>query len=170
MIIPSNEIARGVSRCQDNVDRFLIDAYLLDKNGSSGHALALVILAMEEYAKKLLLTAYAISPVTSSETLNDAFIKHQYKLEWVVSEVIKVMPDTPKNEQHFRRAVGSLAKTLLRLKNTCLYVDYTDETGWIEPNRPETQGGAQYQTHVLTSLMKKIEPWLNDARLVKFFT
>jgi AbiV family abortive infection protein len=169
MIIPNNEIADGISLCQDNVDRLLVDAYYLDLKGSPGHALAFVILAMEEYAKKLVLIASAISHVESGAALRGAFTKHDFKLKWVVREVLKALPDSPKSVREFEEAVERLAKTLLELKNTCLYVDYRDETGWIDPNRPNVKGGVQYQANILRSLMKRIEPWLSDERLVKFF-
>ena len=51
-MIPIKMLDEGIQLCQRNVDRFLLDAIILDKDGSHGHALAVAILAMEEYAKK----------------------------------------------------------------------------------------------------------------------
>ena len=51
-MIPENRITEGILLCQEDVDCLAADAHILGIYGSHGHALASMILAIEEYAKK----------------------------------------------------------------------------------------------------------------------
>lgn len=54
-MIPSQQLVEGIRLCTNNVEQLLKDASMLYEAGSYGHAQALAILAMEEYAKKIVL-------------------------------------------------------------------------------------------------------------------
>lgn len=159
MIIPDDKMAEGISLCQNNVDRFMFDAYILDQQGSYGHSLAFAIFALEEYAKKLVLIASAISPDKSGNKLKDAFERHKFKLKVVISEILRVLPNKP-NVSQFEEAVNVLTDTISELRVTGLYVGYDDAIGWINPNGANLKGGAQHQIKYLMILMKEIEPRL----------
>jgi AbiV family abortive infection protein len=161
-MIPIKMLDEGIQLCKENVDRLLYDAYILDKEGSHGHALALAILAMEEYAKKLILVASAISPGESDEPLEKAFKSHDYKLEWACDRLIRALPDASQGKP-LQEKVEELKKLLSTLKLSCLYVDHDDEMGWIDPNRPNVEGGAQTQVRYTEELIKATEPWVSEA-------
>jgi AbiV family abortive infection protein len=161
-MIPIKMFDEGIHLCQENVDRFLHDAYILDKDGSHGHAFALAVLAMEEYAKKLILVACAISPDETDEALNKAFQSHDYKLEWACEKLISALPDASQGKP-LRMKVEEVKGLLSELKLSCLYVDYDKEIGWIDPNRPNVKGGAQTQVRYMGELIKATEQRVSEA-------
>lgn len=161
-MIPENKIAEGILLCQENVDRLAADAHILGEFGSHGHALASIILAMEEYAKKLILYAYILSPkLEHDEYVKNAFMKHEFKLQWVVSTIIQAF-NTQKVMEELELSITKLSKRLQTEKLSGIYVDYNKNMGWINPNRPENKDQYKILARSLAHLIDKIEPWITE--------
>ena len=77
MKIPTEEFEKGVELCFNNVTSLLEDAILLLFKGSYGHALFLVISAIEETSKAFMYSCGRIEVWKGSELFRDVINHHQ---------------------------------------------------------------------------------------------
>ncbi|GAH66591.1 unnamed protein product, partial [marine sediment metagenome] len=97
-MIPIEDLRDGIQLCKRNVDRLLEDASILYQSGSYGHAQALAILAMEEYAKKIVLIAEKTHPGKFDDQIRRSFRDHDFKLKLALDTLMKEFPDAPSGE------------------------------------------------------------------------
>jgi len=153
-MIPHKKISEGILLCQENVDRLAADAFILGEFGSHGHALASIILAIEEYAKKIILYNYKLSPTAKNEAeVEKALYKHEIKLDWYVSKAVKTF-DTKKLMEEQGLDSEKLRKKVSDYKFSGLYTNWNkEEVSWSKPNRPEIKGQYKFFAKSLAYLM-----------------
>lgn len=157
-MIPNEELDTGIRLCAENVSRLLRDAELLLENNSYGHAIALSVLAMEEYAKKLILLAAKLNPGKFDNEVRDAFISHNLKLQLAVWMLMQSYPDVPVGEE-LMQIVTDMAGKLDSLKLASLYVDYDGSLGWFDPNKQDYRDTARVQIAYAKELVKRVDSW-----------
>jgi len=74
---------------------FIKDARILYEAGSYGHAQALAILAMEEYAKKIVLIAKKMYRDRFDDEIGRSFKDHDFKLQLALDMLMREFPDAP---------------------------------------------------------------------------
>jgi len=158
-MIPSQQLLEGIRLCTNNVEQLLKDASMLFEAGSYGHAQALAILAMEEYAKKIVLVARKTHPHRFEEEMKRAFWDHNLKLQLALDRLIREFPDAPADEQ-VASAIVDLASRLSSLKQVSLYVDYDKDLGWFDPNKRDYKNVAAIQIRYTRELVAKVDAWL----------
>jgi len=94
-MIPAEDLQEGIELCRQNVDRLSEDASILYESSSYGHAQALAIVAIEEYAKKIVLVAQKTHPGRFDEEIRRAFGDHDFKLQLALDMLIKEFPGAP---------------------------------------------------------------------------
>lgn len=158
-MIPLKELQEGIRLCTKNVEQLLTDASILYERGSYGHAQALAILAMEEYAKKIVLVARKAHPDTFEDQMRMAFRDHDLKLQLALDMLIREFPDAPADEQVASIVTDSASK-LSSLKQVSLYVGYDNDLGWFDPNKRDYKNVAAVQIRYARELVTKIDAWL----------
>lgn len=158
-MIPLKRLAEGIRLCTKNIEQLLKDASVLYERGSYGHAQALAILAMEEYAKKIVLVARKTHPDRFQNNIRRAFWDHDFKLQLALDMLIKEFPDAPSDDQAARTVMDSAGR-LLSLKEASLYVDYDSESGWFDPNKRGYEDVAALQIRYAQELVTKVDAWL----------
>ena len=98
-MIPVEDLDYGIQLCRRNVDQLLEDASSLYQAGSYGHAQALAILAMEEYAKKIVLVARKAYPDRFDDEIRRSFYDHDFKLQLALDMLMREFPDASFGEQ-----------------------------------------------------------------------
>lgn len=160
-MIPAEKLDTGILPCATNVDCLLRDAELLLKDNSYGHAIALSVLAMEEYAKKQILLAARLNPGKFDNEVRDAFLSHNLKLQLAVWMLMQEYPDVPGGEE-FKQTVMDMAAKLESLKLVSLYVDYDDSLGWFDPNKQDYKETATVQITYTRELVSRVDSWVNN--------
>jgi AbiV family abortive infection protein len=158
-MIPLKALKEGIRLCTKNVEQLLKDASVLYGTESYGHAQALAIFAMEEYAKKIVLVARKMHPDRFEHEMKRAFWDHDLKLQLALNMLIKEFPDAPSNNQ-IASVVVDLASRLSSLKQVSLYVDYDKDLGWFDPNKRYYENVAAAQIRYARELVTKVDPWL----------
>ncbi len=158
-MIPFEELQKGIRLCTRNVDQLLKDASRLYHAGSYGHAQALAILAMEEYAKKIVLVAKKTYPGRFADEIRRSFYDHDFKLQLALDMLMREFPDASSGEQA-ANAVMELAAKLLSLRLVSLYVDYDNQQGWFDPNKAEYRDVAAVQIKYARELVERVDAWL----------
>ncbi len=158
-VIPVEDLQDGIQLCKRNVDRLLEDASILYESGSYGHAQALAILAMEEYAKKIVLIAEKMYPWRFNEEIRRSFWDHDFKLQLALDMLMKEFPDAPSGEEAANRVMDT-ARKLSSLKQVSLYVDYDNNLGWFDPNKADYQNIAAVQIAYAKELVQRVDTWL----------
>lgn len=158
-MIPFEELQEGIRLCRRNVEQLLKDANILYKTGSYGHAQALAILAMEEYAKKIVLIAKNTYRDRFDEEIRRSFKDHDFKLQLAMDMLMREFPDSPPSEQ-VASVVMDAAGRLSSLKQVSLYVDYDSKLGWFDPNKAEYQNVAAQQIRFAQDLVARLDAWL----------
>jgi AbiV family abortive infection protein len=158
-MIPFKELKEGIQLCRKNVERLLNDASILYEAGSYGHAQALAILAMEEYAKKIVLVARKTHPDRFEDQMRRAFWNHDFKLQLALDTLMKEFPDAPPGEQ-VASIIMDLASKISSLKQVSLYVDYDNNLGWFDPNKADYESVAAVQIDYAQELVTKVDAWL----------
>lgn len=158
-MIPFNELQEGIRLCTKNVEQFLKDARILYEAGSYGHAQALAILAMEEYAKKIVLVARKTHPGGFEDQMKRAFRDHDFKLKLAIDSLMREFPDAPADDQA-ASMVMDLASRISSLKQVSLYVDYDNDLGWFDPNKDDYKNVAAYQMYYAQELVTRVDQWL----------
>lgn len=87
MRMTNSDVEEGVKCCLDNAESLLKDAQLLLENGSAGHALFLIISAIEEASKAFIHAGRRIGAWTPGETEKDV-VTHASKLSLFVFHLI----------------------------------------------------------------------------------
>lgn len=158
-MIPIEDLRDGIQLCKRNVDRLLEDASILYQSGSYGHAQALAILAMEEYAKKIVLIAEKTHPRKFDDQIRRSFRDHDFKLKLALDTLMKEFPDAPSGEDVASK-LTDMARRLSSLKQVSLYVDYDDKLGWFDPNEADYQNVAAVQITYAKELVQRVDTWL----------
>lgn len=158
-MIPYEDLQEGIQLCTRNVDQLLKDANILYQRGSYGHAQALAILAMEEYAKKIVLVARRTHPDRFEDQMRRAFWDHDFKLQLALDMLMREFPDAPSGEEA-AKTVMDLANRLFSLKQVSLYVDYDNELGWFDPNKSDYENVAAVQIKHAEQLVQRVNAWL----------
>jgi AbiV family abortive infection protein len=158
-MIPSSDLKEGIRLCSRNVDQLLDDANSLYQAASYGHAQALAILAMEEYAKKIVLVAKKNYPDRFNDEIRRSFYDHDFKMQLALDMLMREFPDAPSGEQAVN-AVMELAAKLLSLKLVSLYVDYNNQQGWFDPNKADYRDVAVVQIKYARELVERVDAWL----------
>lgn len=158
-MIPVEDLQEGIQLCRRNVDRLLEDASILYQNGSYGHAQALAILAMEEYAKKIVLIAEKTHPGKFDDQIRRSFWDHDFKLKLALDMLMKEFPDAPSGEEAASKVMDT-ARKLSSLKQVSLYVDHDNKLGWFDPNKADYQNVAAVQIAYAKELVQRVDTWL----------
>ncbi len=158
-MIPVEELREGIEFCRQNVNRLLVDASILYESGSYSHAQALAILAMEEYAKKIVLIAQRMYPGKFDEQIRRAFYDHDFKLQLAVDMLIKEFPSASSGEGMASKVIDTAHK-LSSLKQVSIYVDYDSTLRWFDPNKADHKTTATVQIAYTKELVQRIDSWL----------
>jgi len=158
-VIPVENLQEGIQLCRLNVDQLLQDASTLYESGSYGHAQALAILAMEEYAKKIVLIAQKTYSGRFDDQIRRSFWDHDFKLQLALEMLIKEFPDAPFGEDAANKVIDMAGK-LSSLKQVSLYVDYDNKLGWFDPNKADYQNVAAVQIKYAKELVQRVDKWL----------
>jgi AbiV family abortive infection protein len=158
-MIPSSDLEEGIRLCSRNVDQLLEDASRLYQTGSYGHAQALAILAMEEYAKKVVLVTKRAYPNRFGDEIRRSFQDHDFKLQLALDMLMREFPDAPSGERA-ANIVMELAAKLLSLRQVSLYVDYDNQQGWFDPNKADYRDVAAVQIKYANELVRRVDAWL----------
>ena len=153
------DLQDGIQLCRRNVDRLLEDASILYESGSYGHAQALAILAMEEYAKKIVLITQKAYPGKFDEEIRRSFFDHDFKLQLALDMLMKEFPNAPSGEEAENKVIDTACR-LSSLKQVSLYVDYDDNLGWFDPNNADYQNIAAVQIRYAKELIQRVDTWL----------
>lgn len=123
--------------CYKNSLQFLVDAELLLKNNSTGHAYALAILGLEEFAKSLV-ALFVIGGYykTNSKEVKDAFTKHSFK-HFVAAGIFssnlfskEVWKDKMGNLVIDKRKIPNLSKTSVQILEEFMELDKDKQKGF----------------------------------------
>jgi len=158
-MIPVEDLQDGIQLCRRNVDQLLEDASILYQSGSYGHAQALAILAMEEYAKKIVLIAQKTHPRRFNDQIRRSFWDHDFKLQLALDILMKEFPDAPSGEEAASKLMD-MARRLSSLKQVSLYVNYDNKLGWFDPNKADYQNVAAVQITYAKELVQRVDTWL----------
>jgi len=158
-MIPFEELQEGIRLCTRNVEQLLKDANILYQTGSYGHAQALAILAMEEYAKKIVLITKKTYRDKFDDEIGRSFKDHDFKLQLALEMLMREFPDAPPSEQT-ASIVMDTAGRLSSLKQVSLYVDYDSKLGWFDPNKADYQNIAAQQIRFAQDLVTRLDAWL----------
>ena len=158
-MIPLSKLEEGIRLCTKNIEQLLKDARILYEAGSYGHAQALAILAMEEYAKKIVLVARKTHPDKFEEQMRRSFWDHDFKLQLALDMLIREFHDAPSEEQAASKVIDS-ARRLSSLKQVSLYIDYDEDLGWFDPNKRDYKNVAVVQIRYARELVTKVDAWL----------
>ena len=158
-MIPVENLQDGIQLCRRNVDQLLQDASILYESGSYGHAQALAILAMEEYAKKIVLIAQKTYPGRFDGQIRRSFWDHDFKLQLALDMLMKEFPDAPSGDQAASKVMAT-ARKLSSLKQVRLYIDYDNKLGWFDPNKADYQNVAAVQIRYGKELVQRVDTWL----------
>jgi AbiV family abortive infection protein len=135
-MIPHEELARGIKLCRKNVNSLLGDARTLYRKKSFGHAMTLAIVALEEFAKEIILIKQELYPRAFDSEVRDAFVNHRFKiaygLDWLAREIRQRFPESPTAEE-----IDEVTEELTKTRSSCLYVDFLKSSGWYDPNAPD---------------------------------
>ena len=173
MKIPSEELAKAVELCFKNVTSLLEDAKLLIHKGSYGHALFLVISAIEETSKAFICSCGRIEIWKDSE-LYDDLVNHLQKLSLFVIVVFadafergfkraietkqkkKPQPFQLKDLEQLARDFDTTIIEIWKWRLQSLYVDYRQGT-WVSPNDIERENVEELLQYA-TKYKQKMEP------------
>lgn len=158
-MIRIEDLKEGIRLCTQNVNQLLKDASILYETGSYGHAQALAILAMEEYAKKIVLIAQKTYPGRFDDQIGRSFWDHDFKLQLALDMLMKEFPDAPSGEEAANKVMDT-ARKLSSLKQVSLYVDYDNRLGWFDPNKADYQNVAAVQIRYTKELVQRVDTWL----------
>lgn len=158
-MIPAEDLQDGIQLCRRNVDQLLEDASILYESGSYGHAQALAILAMEEYAKKIVLIAQKTYPGRFDDQIRRSFWDHDFKLQLALDMLMKEFPDAPSGQEAASKVIDTAHK-LSSLKQVSFYVDYDNKLGWFDPNKADYQNVAAVQIRYTKELVQRVDTWL----------
>ena len=158
-MIKVEDLQDGIQLCRRNVDRLLEDASILYRTGSYGHAQALAILALEEYAKKIVLIAEKTHPGRFDDQIGRSFSDHDFKLQLALDMLMKEFPDAPSGGEAASKVMDT-ARKLSSLKQVSLYVDYDNKLGWFDPNKADYQNTAAVQIAYAKELVQRVDTWL----------
>ena len=115
---------------------------------------------MEEYAKKLVLSARSLHPDKFEREVTNAFRDHKLKLQLALYMLMKEYPDIPP-ENEIPKIVGDLGNKLEGLRLRGFYVDFWKERGrWLCPQDEELRSVAKMQIRYLTEFFKRVDSWL----------
>lgn len=163
MTIPTEEFKKGVELCFNNVTSLLEDANLLLHKGSNGHALFLVVSAIEETSKAFMYSCGRVEIWKGKELDNDV-IKH-FKKYWLFVFVISAdsfmhgfnkaiqtkeykitKPLELDDLEELGRDLESTVEEIWKSRLQSLYVDY-QQGKWLSPcdiDREEVEELLQY--------------------------
>jgi len=177
-MIPDEDLPEGIGLCWRNT-RFLVDdAWTLYRRRSYGHAMALAIIALEEFSKlNTLEEADTVAQAARSghrdyradyeSEVRAAFKSHKIKLantlDFVKGEIEealrkdtytlrRVLGEAPTDEE-----IGDLTKSLRLLRASGLYVDYTESRKWFDPNSPTLRETALKTLRIADWIVKTTE-------------
>jgi AbiV family abortive infection protein len=165
MKIPSKEFAKGVELCLNNATSLLEDAQLLANKGSYGHALFLVISAIEETSKAFIWSGGRIEIWKDKELYEDLVCHHQkYRLFVIMvfadafasgvnrqiqtKEKKKPKPLQLEDLEELVRDLDNTVKEIWKSRLRGLYVDY-QQGKWVSSSdiqREEVKELLQYAT------------------------
>jgi AbiV family abortive infection protein len=163
MKIPSKEFAKGVELCLNNATSLLEDAQLLANKGSYGHAVFLVISAIEETSKAFICSGGRIE-IWKDKELHDDLISHRQKYSLFVIMVLadafergfsrqiqtkekkKPKPVQLEDLEELGRDLNNTIEELWKSRLKSLYVDH-QQGKWLSPSdikREEVEELLQY--------------------------
>jgi len=163
-MIPHEELVTGIRLCRRNVKILLRDAHALYKRRSYGHAASLGIIAMEEYAKQMILAAKYNYPDRFESEVRDAFVDHDLKIQvalhWLREVSVGQFP-TVLTDEKIEELQLWMAGKLKTARASCIYVDYQKPHGWYDPNDPSFREFARNQIHYVEEVTRKTDRWLS---------
>lgn len=173
MKLTDKESREGVSLCLDNAKRLLKDAKLLLANGSTGHALFLVVSAIEETSKAFIFAGARIGIWKRGETDSEV-ITHFPKLTLFVSHVAAVaMEDSFRRtrERIFRPQKPAKPLDIDDFVEMAQDVDYAVKELWrgrceglyVDRRSGEWTAPSDVEKSEVETLMKRTERYVADT-------
>src|SRR5574341_107397 len=142
--IPHKELLDGAALALKNSERLCVDARVAFDNDRYSTALALSVLALEEYGKGLMLYE-ANTKITKidADLWHSKFEKHEIKLDSIL-RVLDTFPISPELKQQHQEELKFLRNSFQKWKNAkmeAIYLDWDASTGtWYYYNdKPDTQ-------------------------------
>jgi len=160
MKLTEDELSSGVRLSDENSRRLLADSKILLESKSYGHSVASAILALEEYAKKIILVAVELGfTEVDAELRKILFRDHGGKI-WMSLQALahaKGFETTPEILEYLRWATSRLQS----LKERGLYVDYF-KGGWHSPLDQDMEQRAASFISETEGLLQALKKWSDD--------
>lgn len=128
--IPEGALAEGAALSYQNAWQFLEDAELLLSNGSFGHATALAMYALEEYAKSAVIQAMEFDSNLRNDSFERIALGNHIGKFMVALEAIRTKRKIEFTAET-KRTIMETGGKLQSLKERGLYVDYIKK--WLAP-------------------------------------
>ncbi|MGA8856786.1 MAG: AbiV family abortive infection protein [Candidatus Bathyarchaeia archaeon] len=159
MKIPVNKLEEGANVARMNAWQFLEDAEHLLSRGSYGHAVALAMLAFEEYAKTGVFRAMKLDPPLRDD-LSERIANRDHVSKFMVAlrGVLSIRGQRPTPELNKR--VLDIGGNLQSLKERGMYVNYYNGK-WLTPQSDDMKNAAQHAISETRRLLEELESnWL----------
>ena len=153
LLCPVGKLARGVMHCYDNAKQLVEDAKLLFKHKRYARAVALAIIALEEYGKSEALLDLTL-PTTAKKGRNNKH--HEKQRSASCEELCRTMKGKSQRWYH----IADKSEFFNREKENNLYVDMDKGLNF---KTPATTTKERAQTYIAFVARKIFEDWRNCA-------
>jgi len=160
MKLTGDELGSGVRLSDENSRRLLADSKILLESKSYGHSVASAILALEEYAKKIILVAVKLGFTEMDAVLRKILFRDHGSKIWMSLQVLahaKGFETTPEILEYLRWATPRLQS----LKERGLYVDYF-KGGWHSPLDQDMEQRAASFISETEGILQALKKWSDD--------
>ncbi len=159
LLCPIDKLAKGVMYCYDNAKQLIADAKLLFKHKRYARAIALAVIALEEYGKSeecLLLLSCPIDleglDRFMKKTLRDHHGKQMAACEY---EFVRAM----KGKSQVWHRIADKSRYLSKEKENSLYVNMDNKFNFTTPTAATRRTAQSYITFIDNKIF---EDWRND--------
>ncbi len=155
MRIPVDKLDEGAEVARANAWQFLEDAEHLSSRGSHGHAIALAMLAFEEYAKSGVFRAMKFDPALRDQ-LSERIANRDHVSKFMVAltGLLSVRGQTMTEE--LKQRITEIGGNLQSLKERGLYVNYYGGK-WLTPQADDMRNAAEHTVSETRRLMDELE-------------
>ena len=148
-VIPKSKWVEGITLSLENAKRYFEDSKILFNDGSYGHALTSIMIAIEECGKALLMS-YGFMDMFSEKTVVNRFYSHEAKMSLAAHLLVAVFRDLSSqieeaSSEQMKNMNTELIKSLViftisipvqikKLREFGLYMDFDeDKNSWTSP-------------------------------------
>jgi len=160
MKLSEDELSSGVRLSDENSRRLLADSKILLESKSYGHAVASAVLALEEYAKKIILGAVKLGFTEMDAELRKILFRDHGSKIWMSLQALahaKGFETTPEILEYLRWATPRLQS----LKERGLYADYI-KGGWHSPLDQDMEKIATSFISETEEILQALENWSKE--------